>query len=70
MDGLYFLAMLGGIAWLAWWSVGGAGWSPFAMREVPTDDPTVELHHPLSEPSRAQPWRLRGKPPAPSRRQR
>ena len=45
MDGLYFLAMLGGMVWLAWWSAGGSGWSPFAIREETAHetDPAADL---------------------------
>jgi len=56
LDTLYFLVMLAGIAWLAWWATAGASaswWSPFDMREPP---PT------------ANPWRpdlAEGKPPQP-----
>lgn len=77
MDGLYFLAMLGGVAWLAWWSVGGTGWSPFAMREEPVGEPDAAPTHQAADlravQSRSplpQPWRLRQKPPAPAGRKR
>jgi hypothetical protein len=36
LDTLYFLSMLGGIAWLAWWATAGAASprpAPFDMRE-------------------------------------
>ena len=54
MDSLYFLAMLAGIAWLAWWVAfpDRAGWSPFAMREdsdaSPNPDPPPRPRWPAS----------------------
>ncbi len=38
LDTLYFLAMLGGIAWLTWWATAGEARptpAPFDMREAP-----------------------------------
>lgn len=44
LDTLYFLSMLGGIAWLAWWATAGAASSrpaPFDMREPAKAEPPV-----------------------------
>lgn len=64
MDGLYFLAMLGGVGWLCWWATREeASWSPFTMREAveePAQSP-AELPQPPSRPSAPQPWRERAK---------
>jgi hypothetical protein len=56
MDGLYFLVMLVGIAWLAIWaarseSPGGEAWSPFDMAP---DDAGQPAAAPLSEGWRAR----------------
>jgi hypothetical protein len=58
MDSLYFLCMLVGIAWLAWWSAlkpGAISWSPFDMLEEAADA--------AAGPAPAgQGWRARARP--------
>ncbi|WP_241749443.1 hypothetical protein [Teichococcus aerophilus] len=97
MDSLYFVAMLAGITWLAWWSsvsAVGEKWSPFEMLQDAADDtgdsstatgdryqrgsvrswrdkadPVADVQHPVPKRHAAASWRVRGKPPAASRRQ-
>jgi hypothetical protein len=58
MDSLYFVCMLIGIAWLAWWSVlkpDAIAWSPFGMLEDGADA--------AAGPAPAgQGWRARARP--------
>lgn len=45
IDTLYFLSMLGGIAWLTWWATAGEARptpAPFDMREAPPPAPPAE----------------------------
>jgi hypothetical protein len=68
LDTLYFLGMLAGIAWLAWWATAGEGAAtpaPFDMREPP---PPRTPAHP-GQPRRSG-WRQRRALPPQSGRPR
>lgn len=61
LDTIYFLGMLAGVAWLAWWATAGEGTAtpaPFDMREETSRPPAA----PAARPSHG--WReRRGLPP-------
>ena len=61
LDTLYFLGMLAGIAWLAWWATAGGPPAPFDMREPEVPPPAANPWRPdLPGPG----WReRRGLPP-------